>query len=122
MVCSVSFKEPYCGCTYGQLTPHQVLVGSQDELLLSDCTLPSLQRQWQAAGVSPSLEDLAYLAPEQVQGVTFPASDQYALGVMVYEWLTGQRPFRGLRIPGITSTPLRPCQRWASTTRAYRLH
>ncbi|HKF37233.1 MAG TPA: NB-ARC domain-containing protein, partial [Ktedonobacteraceae bacterium] len=36
-----------------------------------------------------------YLAPEQLQGKPHPASDQYALGVMVYEWLCGNRPFSG---------------------------
>lgn len=36
-----------------------------------------------------------YMAPEQTQGKTVKASDQYALGVIAYEWLTGRRPFYG---------------------------
>ena len=36
-----------------------------------------------------------YMAPEQIQGNPLPASDQYALAVMVYEWLCEQPPFRG---------------------------
>ena len=29
---------------------------------------------------------VAYMAPEQLQGKLSVASDQYALGVVVYEW------------------------------------
>ncbi|HEU0002013.1 MAG TPA: helicase C-terminal domain-containing protein, partial [Ktedonobacteraceae bacterium] len=36
---------------------------------------------------------LPYMAPETLQGNPGPASDQYALGVMVYEWLCGRRPY-----------------------------
>jgi serine/threonine protein kinase len=35
------------------------------------------------------------MAPEQIQSHPLPASDQYALGVVVYEWLCGTRPFHG---------------------------
>jgi serine/threonine protein kinase len=39
-----------------------------------------------------------YLAPEQLQGHPRPASDQYAFGVGVYEWLCGRLPFHGSSI------------------------
>lgn len=35
------------------------------------------------------------MAPEQLQGKPRPASDEYALGIVVYEWLSGERPFQG---------------------------
>jgi WD40 repeat protein len=35
------------------------------------------------------------MAPEQIQAHPRPASDQYSLGIVVYEWLGGQRPFQG---------------------------
>jgi len=35
------------------------------------------------------------MAPEQVEGHPRAASDQYALGVVAYEWLCGSRPFEG---------------------------
>jgi hypothetical protein len=36
-----------------------------------------------------------YMAPEQIEAKARPASDQYALGIVVYEWLCGERPFNG---------------------------
>src|SRR5436305_13776943 len=38
---------------------------------------------------------VAYMAPEQIQGKPRPVSDEYALGIVIYEWLTGSCPFQG---------------------------
>ena len=35
------------------------------------------------------------MAPEQLRGRPRFASDQYALGIVIYEWLCGKRPFIG---------------------------
>ncbi|NJK64147.1 MAG: serine/threonine protein kinase [Synechococcaceae cyanobacterium SM2_3_1] len=37
----------------------------------------------------------AYMAPERYYGQAFPASDLYAVGVLLYELLAGHRPFSG---------------------------
>src|SRR5258708_2152894 len=78
--------------------PENLLLGAREEVLLADFGLamlaPTSSRSTQA--MEPSLNGTtAYLAPEQLQGKPCPASDQYALGVVVYEWLCGRRPFGG---------------------------
>jgi hypothetical protein len=74
--------------------PENVLIGPNGDLLLSDFgialtapTARSISTQ-NLGGTAP------YMAPEQIRGKPDPASDQYALGVMVYEWLCGVRPFQ----------------------------
>lgn len=76
------------------IKPHNMLLGPDDEILLSDFSIAvesqNLERIWEDfEGTIP------YTAPEQLQGMPCIASDQYSLGVVVYEWLTGDWPFRG---------------------------
>ena len=54
---------------------------------------------------------LRSLARFKLVGKPRPASDQYALAVVVYEWIAGQRPFQGTAVEmamqhAITAPPL----------------
>ncbi len=79
--------------------PENMLLSSRNEVLLSDFGLAMLAPPTLVASTQEMAKPLAgtilYLAPEQIQGKPRPASDQYALGVVVYEWLCGKPPFRG---------------------------
>ena len=73
-----------------------MLLGRRQEVLLSDFGLVAVAH----ATASLALEGQTggtplYMAPEQLQGKPRPASDQYSLGVVVYEWLCGAPPFHG---------------------------
>src|SRR6266496_551987 len=77
--------------------PENMLIGQHQEVLLSDFGIATIAHS--TSSLSTSAEGtsgtLAYMAPEQIEGHPRPASDQYALGVVVYEWLCGERPFEG---------------------------
>jgi len=74
---------------HGNLHPGNVLQ-TERELFLTDFSLLIPNQE----PAEPSLHGaLLYRAPEQFQGSATPASDQYALAVMVYEWLCGRRPY-----------------------------
>lgn len=76
--------------------PENMLLGRNNEVLLSDFGIALVSQN----SLSQSTEDvvigtMAYMAPEQIQGKPRPASDQYALAVVVYEWISGMKPFNG---------------------------
>src|SRR5947209_12910726 len=72
-----------------------MLVGRHEEVLLSDFGLAPLAHNSASLSTQEAIGTLPYMAPEQIEGHPRPASDQYALGVVVYEWLCGSRPFEG---------------------------
>lgn len=79
--------------------PENMLVGPDNEIRLSDfgtalTTHSSLSQSTENTVVGT----LSYMAPEQIGGKPRPASDQYALAVVVYEWLSGKKPFKGSHI------------------------
>ncbi len=76
------------------LKPENLLVGPKHEVLLSDFGLALLTTGAETIQVLQRFGTLDYMAPEQIRGQPNPASDQYALAVMVYEWLSGHLPFQ----------------------------
>jgi serine/threonine protein kinase len=75
-----------------------------------------LTEQERATHSDAFLGTAAYLSPEQARNAKHasPASDQYAIGVMLYECATGQQPFSGkgayeILHAIVTATPAHPC-------------
>ncbi len=77
------------------IKPDNILIGVQGELRLSDFGIAKLSRTGRTSlAASSGIEGtIYYMAPEQSRGKPEKASDQYALGIMVYEWLCGKPPF-----------------------------
>jgi eukaryotic-like serine/threonine-protein kinase len=77
------------------IKPENILLGRHQELLLSDFGIALLAEGSRFQSTQSVVGTASYMAPEQLQGKPHIASDQYALGIVVYEWLSGERPFHG---------------------------
>src|SRR5215469_14849734 len=67
--------------------PENMLIGRRNEILLSDFGTVQVAQSTHTEGTEKIAGTVVYMSPEQLQGRARYASDQYALGIIVYEWL-----------------------------------
>ncbi len=77
------------------IKPENIVVGRNSEVLLSDFGVAIIAQSTRSQPTLEAAGTVAYMAPEQLRGKPRPASDQYALAAVVYEWLSGEPPFSG---------------------------
>src|SRR6266568_1061352 len=78
--------------------PESMLLGRNNEVLLAEfgiAIIAQSTRSQQTQQTQEAAGSVAYMAPEQLMGKPRAASDQYALAVVTYEWLSGDPPFTG---------------------------
>jgi len=76
--------------------PENMLLGRNSELLLTDFGIAAAAHSTRSLNTQDTfVGTISYMAPEQIQGKPRTASDQYALGIVAYEWLSGTLPFIG---------------------------
>ena len=86
------------GVVHRDLKPENIMVDGEDHIKLIDFGIAGQAgaRRLTFAKLSQVMGTPDYISPEQVKGKRGDArSDLYALGVMLYEMLTGTTPFRG---------------------------
>jgi serine/threonine-protein kinase len=75
------------------LKPGNIMVGRSGQALVMDFGMAYQHGDQRLTDAGVVLGTMAYLSPEQARGqATDPRSDVYAVGLMLYEMLTGRRP------------------------------
>ena len=82
------------GVVHRDVKPGNLLLNSRGEVAVADFGVASAVGLDSMTMTGTVLGTAGYLSPEQATGErATPASDRYALGVVAYELLTGERPF-----------------------------
>ncbi len=84
------------GLTHLGLSPTNVIVTAEGDVKITDFGILSATLPQRPIDVVRLAHRIQYLAPEQLANeATSAATDVFALGVLAYELVTGQRTFRG---------------------------
>ncbi|MFN8611360.1 MAG: serine/threonine-protein kinase [Vulcanimicrobiota bacterium] len=82
------------GVVHRDLKPENLLITASGIIKVGDFGLARTEDQERLTATGTALGTPAYMAPEQIQGCDpQPSMDQYALGVIAYELVTGRLPF-----------------------------
>lgn len=77
------------------IKPENMLIGRNNDILLSDFGIALVTQNSLYQNTEDVVGTIIYMSPEQINGKPRPASDQYALAIVAYEWLCGDTPFHG---------------------------
>ncbi len=83
------------GIVHGNIQPSSVLVRNGEEVQLTNFNMKRAYQDGEPVAAQIDEGNPAYTAPEQALGMIRPASDIYALGILLYRLLTGRLPYEG---------------------------
>jgi serine/threonine-protein kinase len=82
------------GIVHRDIKPQNILIGTDGQARVADFGIAQVDVDTGLTSAGSAIGTAAYMAPEQAQGGrTTPATDLYAVGVVLYEMLTGVLPF-----------------------------
>ncbi|RMD97690.1 MAG: PEGA domain-containing protein [Deltaproteobacteria bacterium] len=84
------------GIVHRDISPQNILVSYEGEVKIADFGIARAANRISEATGGMLKGKIAYMSPEQVAGKEMgPASDIFSIGIVLYEALTGKRPFEG---------------------------
>jgi serine/threonine protein kinase len=84
------------GIIHRDIKSENIMVTETDQVKVMDFGLAKLRGSIKLTKSSSTVGTLAYMAPENIQGQEIDArTDIFSFGVVLYEMLTGQLPFKG---------------------------
>lgn len=84
------------GIVHRDIKPENIMVDTKGRIKVMDFGLARLKGAEAITRTGSTVGTMGYMAPEQIQGEEVDhRSDIFSFGVVLYEMLTGQKPFRG---------------------------
>jgi len=116
-ICSALSCAHQAGVVHRDLKPENLMITQNGTLKITDFGLAFTVDQSRLTQSGTTLGTPAYMPPEQIQGQPpDPAMDQYALGAVAYELLTGHPPFEAAEVIQllfkVMTDPVAPPSQW----------
>jgi serine/threonine-protein kinase len=107
------------GYVHRDLKPENVIAGPDGKLTVIDLGLAWRDGMTRHTESGAAVGSVGYMSPEQIEGAPIgAATDVWAIGVMIYEWIVGKRPFaRARAAEEAVATLVGTCPRLAEVDR-----
>ena len=92
------------GIVHRDIKPANIVINDEGRVKLVDFGIASLENMERITQTGTTIGSPHYISPEQASGHTAtPRSDVYSLGVVLFELLTGSRPFEGNSVAAVAT-------------------